>query len=298
MKKLLIIGKHGQIATALSHYASEQGFEAFAYSREELDILNPLQTEQRIKEVCPDVLINTAAYHVLADCQSHPEQAFAVNAAGVGRLAGLCREAGITFVTYSTDHVFDGTAGRPYREDDEARPLQVYGASKLAGERAALAAHPKGCFIIRTCGVYGGKQGSRSRGGNIVLTLLRESREKNPLEVASDQIASPSFADDVGRATLRLLAHPDAKPGIYHLVGEGQCSWYEFARELARLARLTNRIIPVERGEGDRSNTSLRRPRLAALENIKAKALGITLPSWRDALGRYVKTLFTEAKLP
>lgn len=290
-KKLLIIGKNGQIGSAFVRSAPEWDCDAFAYSREELDILNSAQAKEKIQEIKPDIIINTAAYHVLAECEAHPEQAFAVNSIAVARLAELCREHKITFVTYSTDHVFDGRADQPYREDDAPRPLQIYGVSKLAGEHAAATLYPEGSFVIRTCGVYGGKEGSRSRGGNIVLTLLLEARGKKSLEVAIDQIASPSFADDIARATLALLCVPEVVPGIYHLVNEGYCSWHEFAEEIMRLARIPTRIIPVPRGEGDRTHAFLRRPRFAALENIRAKALGITLPLWRDALSRYVKTL-------
>ncbi len=288
MKKILIIGKYGQVGSALARLSAERGFDGHAYSREELDILSPVHARQKIGEAQPDVVINTAAYHVLAECEANPERAFALNAAAVARLAGLCRARGITFVTYSTDYVFDGTAGRPYREDDEPGPLQVYGASKLAGERAALAAHPDGSFVIRTCGVYGGKEGSRSRGGNIVLTLLREARGKKILDAARDHIASPSFADDIARGTLDLLRVPDAAPGIYHIVNEGHCSWHEFARELMRAAALPTRIIPVERGETD---GGVRRPLFSALENSRAKTLGVVLPSWQDGVQAYAAAL-------
>lgn len=284
---VLIVGKHGQLASALVEAAGALGISASACSKEELDITNPLQIAQALDEVRPDVLINTAAFHIVGRCEEEPNEAFLLNATAVRNAARACRERNIRFVTYSTDYVFDGTKGAPYEESDAPRPLQMYGISKVAGEYAALAEHPKGSFVIRTCGVYGGKTGSPQKGGNFVLGILRDAGVSNRIEVSSDQIASPSSARDVARGTLKLL-QGFAAPGMYHLVNEGQCSWYEFAAAIIEERRLPVEIVPVDRS--GRSGGVLR-PTYSAVANTRAKALGITLPHWRDGLKAYLVTL-------
>ncbi|TSC76701.1 MAG: dTDP-4-dehydrorhamnose reductase, partial [Parcubacteria group bacterium Gr01-1014_33] len=171
------------------------------------------------------------------------------------------------------------------RESDVPEPLQWYGISKLLGEMAVRAFYPEGSFIIRTCGVYGGKEGSRSKKGNFVLTILKQAREKESLEVGRDQTVNPTYARDLSRGTLELLGRQEAKPGIYHLANEGECSWYEFAKEILSLRGIEKEVIPVDRGDMD---GTMRRPLFSALENTHAKEHGVILPSWQDALRRYI----------
>ena len=188
-------------------------------------------------------------------------------------------------MTYSTDYVFDGEKGSPYREDDIPNPLQMYGLSKLAGEYTALNSYPERTFIIRTSGLYGGKTGSPEKGGNFVLNIMEEARNKETVEVSSEQIISPTYTGDLSKATLKLLKN-EAVPGIYHLVNEGFCNWADFTKEIFKLANVNTKIMPVDR-KG--FSGEVQRPKFSALQNIKAKVLGVELPSWQEGLKSYFK---------
>jgi dTDP-4-dehydrorhamnose reductase len=210
-----------------------------------------------------------------------------INFIAVRTLAKICKEKKITFVTFSTDYVFDGEKGTPYEEDDKPNPLQIYGISKLAGEYTALNSHPKGAFIIRTCGLYGGREGSPEKKGNFVLNIMQEAQDKEIIEVSSEQIVSPTFAGDLSKATLKLLKNK-AKPGIYHLVNEGICSWYEFTKEIFKLAKINKEVRPINRNG---LSGEMKRSKFSVLKNTKAKAIGIELPSWQEGLKTYLYEL-------
>ncbi len=286
-KNILLIGKRGQLGAEIMKDAVSSGFKIFGFDKDKLDVTNELQVKEKIEKINPDILINTSAYHILSKCEENPLEAIKVNFLAVWSLAKLCKEKDIIFVTYSTDYVFDGGKGTPYEENDKPNPLQVYGISKLSGEYAALNLYPQRTFIIRTCGLYGGEKGSLEKGGNFVLNIIKEAQDKETIEVSSEQIVSPTYAGDLSKATLKLL-NSKANPGIYHLVNKGYCSWYEFAKEIFRLANINIKTIPVNRGEISRG---VRRPKFSALKNTKARALEIELPSWQEGLGSYFNFL-------
>ena len=284
--KLLVLGATGQLGAEIVGQGVSRGFDMVAAGRSDVNVEDPAAFRAYLDETRPERVVNTTAFHVVPDCDRYPERAFAVNAAAVKHMAEACRERGIGFVTYSTDYVFDGTKGSPYLESDLPRPLQSYGVSKYAGEILASLFHPES-MIIRTCGVYGGTTGSRSKRGNFVLTMLRESESKSELEVSAEQIVNPTYARDLATATLDLLgSRPD--PGLYHLAAEGHCSWADFAAATMELSGRTMRIRPVD--HGGQSGT-LRRPLFSALENSRARQRGVVLPHWRDGLGRYLSAL-------
>jgi dTDP-4-dehydrorhamnose reductase len=285
MKKILLIGKSGQLGSEIIKDVISFDFDIFPFDKGDLDVKNELQVKEKIEEIKPDILINTSAYHVVAASEENPLEAMAVNFVAVDKMAKLCKKTGIKFITYSTDYVFDGEKGTPYEENDKPNPLQIYGISKLAGEYAALNSYPEGTFIIRTCGLYGGEKGSPEKKGNFVLNIIKEAQDKNVIEVSSEQIVSPTYAGDLSKATLRLL-NSKAEPGIYHIVNEGYCSWYEFAKEIFKLAKINKKIKPVDR-EG--MSGGVRRPKISALKNTRAKAIGIELPPWQEGLKSYFK---------
>jgi len=163
----------------------------------------------------------------------------------------------------------------------------MYGLSKLAGEYAALNLYSEGTFLIRTCGLFGGKIGSPEKKGNFVLNIMKEARDEEIIEVSSEQIISPTYAGDLSKATLKLLKK-EAAPGIYHLVNEGFCSWADFTKEIFKLAGIKTEVVPVDRGG---ESGGVRRPKFSVLENKKAKALGIELPSWQEGLKSYFEFL-------
>lgn len=280
--KILIFGKTGQLGEQLYIQAKDKNYKVIAFPRNELDITDTKRIEKTIIKNCPDIVINATAYHVVADCEIYPKKAFLVNATAVKNVAQITEQLNIPFITYSTDYVFDGRKGKPYVEGDLPSPMQAYGVSKVAGEYMALAYNPKS-IIIRSSGVYGGKHGSRSKKGNFALNVLKE-KNKETLEVSSEQIVNPTYSADLAHATFGLIEHKEAR-GIYHLANEGYCSWAEFAAEIMRLVGSKTKIIPVDRSG---QSGGARRPLFSALKNIRAAKLGIKLPSWQDALKRYI----------
>jgi len=229
--------------------------------------------------------VNCAAFHNVPQCEEHPEQAFRVNCTAVRDLAMACRDAGARLFTFSTDYVFGGDSRTPYGEDDLPRPLQMYGISRLAGEHAALSVAPEHAVVIRTCGLYG-QSGARSKGGNFVDGRVADARAGKTIEMAMEQTVAPTCTGDLSRAVLALAAAPALAPGVYHLVNEGQCSWYELTLAIVEILGLPVRVVPVDR-QGRSGN--MRRPLYSVLANHKARRLGITLPPWRDALERYLR---------
>ena len=285
--RILLIGRSGQLGGDLLR--QQRGHEIAAPDRSELDITRPAQVREAIGRHRPELVINCAAFHNVPLCEEQPEQAFLVNCVAVWNLAATCREAAARLVTFSSDYVFGGERRVPWDEDDLPHPLQVYGISRLAGEHAALAAAPGHAIVIRTCGLYG-ESGARSKGGNFVDGRVADLRAGRAIEMASEQIIAPTSTEDLSKAVLALIAQPALRPGIYHLVNEGACSWYELTVAIAEILGIPARITPVDR-QG--RTGAMRRPLYSVLANRKARALGIVLPPWRDALARYLRRRFT-----
>jgi dTDP-4-dehydrorhamnose reductase len=281
--KILLIGSTGQLGGDLLR--NNPGHEIVAPDRTRLDLERTEQIDTWIREFGPEVLVNCAAFHNVPLCETEPEKAFRINCTAVGRLASLCRKHAVRLVTFSTDYVFGGEKRTPYIESDLPHPLQIYGITRLAGEHAAMAAAPEHATIIRTCGLYG-RSGASSKGGNFVDKRIAEAATPGILEMSSDQTVSPTSTEDLSRAVFALLAHPRWVAGIYHLVNEGDCTWYEFARAIYGYLGMKVDLRPVDRrGLSDK----MRRPLYSVLANSRASALGISLPSWRSALGRYLE---------
>jgi dTDP-4-dehydrorhamnose reductase len=283
--KLFLFGKNGQLGQELYKQSENLRFEVVSFAREELDITNFKKVHELIRKHKPHVVINATAYHVVPECEKYPENAFLVNATVVRNLAQICEAIGSKLVHFSTDYIFDGSKRKPYKEEDLPYPLQTYGISKLAGEHFALA-YSSQAVVIRSSGVYGGKQGSRSKKGNFALNILKE-KDKASIEVSSEQIVNPTYAADLARSTFELLKMKNIS-GIYHLANEGYCSWAEFTEEIMKLAGIKARVIPVDRSG---QSGGARRPLFSALKNTRAAKLGIKLPPWQDAIKRYVLSL-------
>ena len=282
--KLLIIGRTGQLGSALIEDATVWGCQVYAPDRKELDISDRAAFTDAVESFRPDFVINTAAYHDLPACEREPAKAFEINCLAVNRMADICRQNGAWFISFSTDYVFDGAKKQPYLETDIPDPLQIYGISKLAGEYAAFSRAPESSIIIRTCGLYGLK-GSSSKGGNFVDNRILDARRGSRIEISSDQTVSPTFAGDLSIAVMQLMMGQSRSPGIYHLVNQGYCTWYQFTAEIFRILDIKTEVIPVDRhGRSD----DFRRPLFSALDNRKAAGLGINLPNWKDALRTYL----------
>jgi dTDP-4-dehydrorhamnose reductase len=283
--KILLIGRTGQLGGDLLRNGA--GHEIVAPERAELDIVRPEQIRRAIEQHRPQLVINCAAFHNVPLCEEQPEQAFRINCTAVRDLAAACRESDVRLITFSSDYVFGGDAKRrtPYGEEDLPRPLQVYGISRLAGEHAALSSAPEHAVVIRTCGLYG-SSGARSKGGNFVDGRVADGRAGKTIEMAMEQTVAPTSTADLSKAVLALAAQARLAPGIYHLVNEGECSWYELTAAIVEVLRLPAKVVPVDRGG---VSGRMRRPLYSVLANDKARRLGITLAPWRDALERYLR---------
>ncbi len=280
--KILLIGKTGQLGgSILSEKTSNR---IYAPDRTELDIKSKESCERAITKFRPDVVINTAAFHNVPQCEVEPHRAFEVNCLAVRNLALICKKAGALLVTFSTDYVFGGEQNAPYKENDRTNPLQMYGISRLAGELAAFVAAPKHTIVIRTCGLYGLSGGS-SKGGNFVDKRILDAQTHTKLEMGCDQVVSPTYTVDLAKAVLKLIEHPQRVPGIYHLVNGGECTWFEFTKVIYEMMALPVEVHPVDRGG---MSGEMRRPLYSVMANTKAWAMGIELPHWRDALQRYL----------
>ena len=286
--RILLIGRTGQLGGDLLRNGGAH--EIIAPERSELDLLYPDELRAALARHKPELVINCAAFHNVPLCEEQPEQAFRVNCIAVGRLAAACAESGMRLITFSSDYVFGGDSQRrkPYGEEDLPAPVQMYGISRLAGEHAALAAAPEHCLVIRTCGLYGAS-GARSKGGNFVDGRVMDARAGKTIEMASEQTIAPTSTYDLSKAVFALAAHPSADPGIYHLVNEGQCSWYELTVAIVEILGLPVGVVPVDRGA---RTGAMRRPFYSVLANNRAARLGISLPPWRDALQRYLRNKY------
>jgi dTDP-4-dehydrorhamnose reductase len=283
--KLLVFGAYGQAGTALRQLTELRGFAVDAPRRTALDVRNTRDIAQYIKSAGADWVVNFSAFHVLEACEDDFAEAMLVNAVAVQTMAAASRAAGARFLTVSTDYVFDGQKAEPWREDDEARPLQAYGVSKRAGELAAIAAAPDHAFIVRTCGLYS-HIGSRDRGGNFIEKRFAEARSRSKIEIGSDIVCTPTSADAFAEAVLALLTAVQPSPGIYHFTASGACSWAEFAAEAFARSGVDCRVVAVDR-KGDYGR--IRRPAYSVLANIRGRAVGIELPHWQEDLAQYLQ---------
>lgn len=281
--KLLLIGATGQLGGDLIR--NNPGHDIAAPDRRELDLADTARIAAVVRARRPDVIVNCAAFHNVPRCEDEAARAMQINCVAVAELARLTRETGARLVTFSSDYVFDGRRREPYREGDCPSPIQMYGISRLAGELAAMANAPERCLVIRTCGLYG-RSGAAQKGGNFVDQRMADARRAATLEMGNDQTVCPTSTDDLSRAVFALLENADAGPGIYHLVNEGECTWYDFTRAIYEITGASVKVVPVDRHG---LTGSMRRPLYSVLANVRAAALGIRLPPWRDALERYLR---------
>jgi dTDP-4-dehydrorhamnose reductase len=281
--RILLIGATGQLGGDIVR--NNPGHEIVAPARNQLDLQEVGRIDKVVRDIGPDVVINCAAFHNVPLCEEQPEKAFFINCFSVGRIADYCRRYGARFITFSTDYVFGGEKRTPYAENDSPHPLQVYGITRVAGEYAAMASAPEQTVIVRTCGLYG-RSGAAAKGGNFVDKRIDDAKQLGRLEMACDQTVCPTSTDDLSRAVFRLISHQDLAPGIYHLVNEGHCTWFEFTKAIYEEMGIDTEVVPVDRNG---MSGQMRRPLYSVLGNGTARAIGITLPTWRDALCSYLR---------
>jgi dTDP-4-dehydrorhamnose reductase len=280
--RVLVAGGAGQLAGAIVDEFSADS-EVLALSHGEMDITDPANVRDRLAAYRPDILVNCAAYNDVDGAEEHALEALTANAFGVRVLARAASAAGTTLVHYSTDFVFDGRSERPYVEEDPPSPRSMYAMSKLLGEWFANDAPSS--FVVRVESLFGGRP-AKSSVDRIIDGVIAD-RE---VRVFADRTVSPSYVVDVAAATRALIAR--AKPGLYHCVSSGFCTWYELAQEIARLlGRPDAPLVPVSVKD---VVLAAERPQFAALSNAKLTSAGFQMPSWRDAIGRYLRARFLD----
>jgi dTDP-4-dehydrorhamnose reductase len=293
MRKILVTGANGQLGSEIKELVDKaatlvaQESTFFFTDREALDITNFHAMEEFIDTNEIDIIINCAAYTAVDKAETDAYNADAINHVAVKDMAKLSKEKGLKLIHISTDYVFDGKHYMPYKEDDATAPNGVYGQTKLDGEHAILEIAPKGAIIIRTSWVYS------SYGANFVKTMLRLGKERQELGVIYDQVGTPTYARDLAQAILDILSHPEldsrAAVQIYHYSNEGVLSWYDFANEIMRMAKLTCQVNPIETKEYP---TPAVRPHYSLLNKAKIKKeFNITIPYWKDSLDDCLRKL-------
>lgn len=287
--RILLTGKNGQLGFRLRGTLSPLG-EVTALGHDELDLRDERAIRAAVRGARPDLVVNAAAYTAVDRAEDEPETAMAVNGQAPGILAEELRALGAGLIHYSTDYVFDGSKGAPYVEDDAPNPLNVYGATKLAGEQA-VAQSGAMAMILRTSWVYD------SRGHNFLRTILKLAEERNELRVVNDQRGVPNWAGALARATAAIVNRfvkdgrflPDVfgeYAGLYHLTAPGVATWYDFAEEIVAMAYQGRPgrpvVTPIASAEYP---TRARRPAWSVLAPGKlTRQLGVTLPPWRESL--------------
>jgi len=279
--KLLVTGAAGMLGRDVLLAAGNAGHDVVGYGRAELDVTNPETCARRLDLERPDGVINCAAWPDVDGAETAEEAAFAINGKGAGNVAAAAAEIEARILHVSTDYVFDGAKGAPYVESDQPAPLSAYGRTKLAGEEAVAAAN-KRHFIVRSAGLYG------LGGRNFVDTMLRLAESQNEVTVVRDQIGSPTYTWHLAYGIVRLIE--GIEYGIHHMAAAGQCSWYEFAREIFEQAKVECKVLSITSQE---FGAPAPRPPFSALVSQREHA--IRLPSWQDGLAGYLAQRQAEA---
>lgn len=293
--KLLVFGAEGQLGRALGRVAVKRGIELIGLSHADCDITRREAVNAAVAAAGGfEVAVNAAAFTKVDAAESEPELCFAVNEAGARHIAEACAAEGIPLIQISTDYVFDGRKDCPYREEDAPHPINVYGASKLAGEQAVLAASD-GHIVIRTSWLYGPNE------GNFLATMLRLAKTRDSLSVVDDQFGCPTVTDDLAEAICRLAetasaaGGAEAARGLFHFCGTGPITWCHFARAIfAEAERHGLRVPKVMATTTAAFAAPAPRPLYSALDCGRITGLlGIAQPDWRDGVRRVVASLLT-----
>jgi dTDP-4-dehydrorhamnose reductase len=281
-KRAVVFGRGGQLGVELVKIFSQRGYEVTGFDRAAVDVTDASLVEQTLAKLDPSVVLNAAAYNQVDVAENEPQAALAGNALAVRNLALACRQVDARLVHFSTDYVFDGTATRPYTEEDPTHPLGAYAVSKLAGELYAQA-YLENPLIIRTSGVFG-PAGVRTNRGNFVEMMLRLEKGGQPIKVVEDHVASPAYAPAIASRTADMVEK--RLSGVFHIGGGTPISWFDYAKLIFETARLHPELRPTNERE---YRTRARRPKYSALSNAKMERAGIQpMPSMPEAVAGYM----------
>jgi len=288
--RILVTGKNGQLGRSIhklvntdSKIDNNQSSNEFIFvGREELDLSNESSISHYFDSNDRfDVIINCAAYTAVDKAEEEQELANQVNHLAVKQLAGIAKEQKAKLIHISTDYVFDGTGSKPYKETDKTNPINVYGKTKLAGEKALQEIMPTNAMIIRTSWVYS------EYGNNFVKTMLRLGKERNEINVVSDQIGSPTYATDLAKAILKIIDNRDYQDKdkateIYHHSNKGEISWYDFTKEIFKLAKIDCKVSPITT---EQYPTPAKRPRNTLMSKDKIiEEFSLEILDWKKSL--------------
>jgi len=281
---ILVTGSNGQLGSELQELSSNYEYNFFFTNRTDIDITN----KENIKEYCQknsiNVIINCAAYTAVDSAETDEKNADLINRKAVKKLALISQELDIKLIHISTDYVFDGKNFKPYCEEYQTNPKSIYGKTKLAGENEMIKINPHNSIIIRTSWVYS------SFGNNFVKTMLKLGKAKDELSVIFDQIGTPTNAADLAKTILDILPKiKNDKVTIYNYSNEGVLSWYDFAKEIMKMAKIDCTINPIETFQYP---TPAKRPHYSLLNKAKIKKeFNITIPYWKDSLDKCLQVL-------
>ncbi len=280
MMRVAVVGARGQLGATIVREFS-RGHGVTALDRSMLDVTDAPSVEKIIERARPDVIINCTGYNAVDAAEDHPVEAIAVNGLAVLSLARAAQSLDAALVHFGSDFVFDGSSRVPYSEEDRPSPCSVYAVSKLLGEWFAEDA-PR-AYVLRVESLFGGVDHA-ALGRGSVAAIVGGLRAGKAVKAFVDRTVSPTFVVDAARATRELLER-QAAPGLYHCVNSGFCTWLEFAEEAARQLGVEPRIEPVALAD---ARLRAARPLFCALSNRKLQTVGIEMPSWQDALARYL----------
>jgi dTDP-4-dehydrorhamnose reductase len=275
---ILVTGSNGQLGSEIRKLEPNYPYYKFSFTNsEQLDVTNFIEVESFIRTNKINIIINCAAYTDVNKAEIEIEKANAVNHLAVANLAIIAKSKNIKLVHFSTDYVFDGRSSRPYSEEDSTNPQNVYGETKLKGEKAIQEIDPKNSIIIRTSWLYS------QYGNNFVKTMLRLGNEGNEIKVVADQIGSPTFGGDLAKVLLDILPEIENENlEIYHYSNEGCCSWYDFAKCIFLFKDLDINVKPIKTQQ---LQTMVNRPLYTVMDNSKFKKnFKIQIPYWQDSL--------------
>ncbi len=276
--KVAVIGASGQLGSDLVKVFED----VIPLTHKDIEVTD-LSSCEILKELKPDVVINTAAYHKTDECEENPEKTFLVNSVGARNVALVCKEIDAIDVYISTDYVFDGAKKEPYTEDDTSNPINVYGVSKYAGEILTRYICDKH-YIIRVSSLFG-VAGASGKGGNFIETMIKKAKAGNELNVVNDITMSPTYTKDAA-VVIKEIIYNKLPYGIYHVTNDGFCTWYEFAKAIFEITGIDAKLNPIT---SDKYPTKAKRPKNSALSIEKIKSYGMNMRNWKEALRDYLK---------
>ena len=278
--RVLVTGVKGQLGYDVMNELAKRGYEGVGVDVDEMDITDARKVDEVITKAQVDKVVHCAAYTAVDAAEDNVELCRRVNAEGTENIAKVCKRLDLPMVYLSTDYVFDGEGERPWEPDDERDPLNVYGQTKYEGELAVERNLDK-YFIVRIAWVFG------VNGKNFIKTLLNLAQNHDTITVVDDQVGSPTYTYDLARLLVDMIE--TEKYGRYHATNEGLCTWYEFAKEIFRQAGVDVKVVPVT---SEQFQAKAKRPHNSRMNKDKLEAMGFQrLPSWQDALSRYLKII-------